>query len=96
MGTPSTTTGNGNASNSIPEPRDPKSTTYNLKAAPSPVGAYAHAKQAGGLLFLAGVGPRTPVTNIIPGGPIRDPVTKEPLVRNHFISVGDSFFESEL
>lgn len=68
-----------NAASSILEPQGSKSTTYNLKAAPSPVGAYAHAKQAGGLLFLAGVGPRTPVTNFIPGGPIRDPVTKEPL-----------------
>mmetsp|Transcript_10908 Transcript_10908/g.11325 ORF Transcript_10908/g.11325 Transcript_10908/m.11325 type:complete len:671 (+) Transcript_10908:20-2032(+) len=52
--------------------------TFHLKQAPTPVGAYAHAKLAGGLLFLAGVGPRTPVTNIIPGGPIRDPVTKAP------------------
>ena len=57
-----------------------KLTTFNLKAAPTPVGAYAHAKVAGGLLFLAGVGPRTPITNIIPGGPIRDPITREPLV----------------
>jgi hypothetical protein len=29
-------------------------TTFNLKQAPVPVGAYAHAKVAGGLLFLAG------------------------------------------
>lgn len=28
--------------------------TFHLKQAPTPVGAYAHAKLAGGLLFLAG------------------------------------------
>lgn len=35
--------------------------------APEPVGAYVHARKAGGLLFLAGVGPRKPGTKIIPG-----------------------------
>ena len=35
--------------------------------APKPVGAYPHARRAGGLLFLSGIGPRTPVTNEIPG-----------------------------
>lgn len=35
--------------------------------APKPVGAYPHARRAGGLLFLSGIGPRTPGTNEIPG-----------------------------
>ncbi|MEO8743228.1 MAG: RidA family protein [Lysobacteraceae bacterium] len=35
--------------------------------APAPVGAYPHARRVGGLLFLSGIGPRTPGTNIIPG-----------------------------
>ncbi|MBP6455179.1 MAG: hypothetical protein KA275_00510 [Chitinophagaceae bacterium] len=35
--------------------------------APSPVGAYPHARQVGNLLFLSGIGPRTPITNEIPG-----------------------------
>lgn len=40
--------------------------------APAPVGAYPHARRVGDLLFLSGVGSRTPGTNAIPGGPIRD------------------------
>ena len=36
-------------------------------AAPRPVGAYPHARRAGNLLFLSGVGPRDPTTNAIPG-----------------------------
>lgn len=39
--------------------------------APKPVGAYAHARRVGDLLFLSGIGPRDPKTNEIPGGPIR-------------------------
>jgi 2-aminomuconate deaminase len=35
--------------------------------APAPVGAYPHARRVGDLLFLSGVGPRTPGTNTIPG-----------------------------
>ncbi|MEO8672036.1 MAG: Rid family hydrolase [Tahibacter sp.] len=35
--------------------------------APAPVGAYPHARRVGNLLFLSGVGPRTPETNAIPG-----------------------------
>lgn len=41
-------------------------------AAPRPVGAYAHARRVGDLLFLAGVGPRDPATDTVPGGPVRD------------------------
>jgi 2-aminomuconate deaminase len=36
-------------------------------AAPAPVGAYPHARRVGDLLFLSGVGPRQPGTNLIPG-----------------------------
>jgi 2-aminomuconate deaminase len=36
-------------------------------AAPAPLGAYPHARRVGHLLFLSGVGPRQPGTNVIPG-----------------------------
>lgn len=36
-------------------------------SAPAPVGRYPHARRVGDLLFLSGVGPRTPGTNAIPG-----------------------------
>lgn len=35
--------------------------------APAPVGAYPHARRAGNLLFLSGIGPRKPGTDEIPG-----------------------------
>lgn len=35
--------------------------------APQPVGLYPHARKAGNLLFLSGIGPREAGTNIIPG-----------------------------
>ncbi len=35
--------------------------------APEPVGPYPHARKAGNLLFLSGVGPRTKGSNDIPG-----------------------------
>ena len=44
----------------------------NTDTAPKPVGAYPHARRVGELLFLSGVGSRTPGTDAIPGGPIRD------------------------
>jgi 2-aminomuconate deaminase len=37
------------------------------RTAPAPVGAYPHARRVGDLLFLSGVGPRTPGSNAIPG-----------------------------
>lgn len=37
------------------------------ESAPAPVGAYPHARRAGDLLFLSGVGPRMPGSNLIPG-----------------------------
>ena len=39
----------------------------NSKCAPEPVGSYPHARKVGNLLFLSGVGPRKPGTNVIPG-----------------------------
>jgi 2-aminomuconate deaminase len=35
--------------------------------APAPVGLYPHARRAGNLLFLSGIGPRDPATNAIAG-----------------------------
>ena len=40
---------------------------YDSDRAPKPVGLYPHARRAGDLLFLSGVGPREPGTNAIPG-----------------------------
>lgn len=39
----------------------------NAPNAPKPVGAYPHARRAGNLLFLSGIGPRDPETDGIPG-----------------------------
>jgi 2-aminomuconate deaminase len=39
---------------------------------PSAVGAYPHLQRVGDLIFVSGMGPRQPVTNEIPGGPIKD------------------------
>ena len=36
-------------------------------SAPKPVGAYPHARRVGDLLFLSGIGPRTPGSDAIPG-----------------------------
>ncbi len=36
-------------------------------AAPTPAGAYPHARRVGNLLFLSGVSPRVPGTNEVPG-----------------------------
>jgi reactive intermediate/imine deaminase len=41
-------------------------------AAPSPVGAYPHARRVGDLLYISGMGPRQPGSGAIPGGPIHD------------------------
>ena len=43
------------------------SSTIKTGTAPKPVGAYPHARRQGNLLFLSGVGPRTPGTDAIPG-----------------------------
>lgn len=43
------------------------SNTFQTQAAPAAVGAYPHARRVGDLLFLSGIGPRTPGTNAVPG-----------------------------
>jgi 2-aminomuconate deaminase len=39
----------------------------NTANASTPLGAYPHARKAGNLLFLSGIGPRSPKGNSIPG-----------------------------
>lgn len=39
----------------------------NTENASKPLGSYPHAKKAGNLLFLSGIGPRDPKDNSIPG-----------------------------
>ena len=39
----------------------------NAAQAPKPVGLYPHARRAGNLLFLSGIGPRDPATDGVPG-----------------------------
>ena len=43
------------------------SESINATSAPKPVGNYPHARRVGELLFLSGIGPRTPGSNAIPG-----------------------------
>jgi len=52
-----------------PTPSNPNDTTasFNSTRAAEPVGAYAHARRVGNLLFLAGVGPRVRGSKAIPG-----------------------------
>lgn len=40
---------------------------FHTDKAPAPVGLYPHARRVGNLLFLSGIGPRTPQTDSIPG-----------------------------
>lgn len=44
-----------------------KEEIVNTDNAAKPLGAYPHARKAGGLLFLSGIGSRNPVDNMIPG-----------------------------
>lgn len=46
----------------------PPSPVIRTERAPKPVGPYPHARRVGDLLFLSGIGPRTPGTNAIPPG----------------------------
>ena len=39
----------------------------NTERASAPLGAYPHARRVGNLLFLSGIGPRSPKDNSIPG-----------------------------
>jgi 2-aminomuconate deaminase len=41
--------------------------TIHANSAPKPVGHYPHARRVGDLLFLSGIGPRSPQDNSIPG-----------------------------
>lgn len=43
------------------------SETVRTGNAPRPVGSYPHARRAGDLLFLSGVGPRDAASNAVPG-----------------------------
>ncbi|MCH7895190.1 MAG: RidA family protein [Proteobacteria bacterium] len=43
------------------------SDTVRTGGAPKPMGAYPHARRVGDLLFLSGMGPRSPETDEIPG-----------------------------
>lgn len=40
---------------------------FDAPNAPKPVGLYPHARRAGNLLFLSGIGPREPETDGVPG-----------------------------
>jgi 2-aminomuconate deaminase len=41
--------------------------SFHATEAPRPVGPYPHARRAGNLLFLSGIGPRSPGDDSIPG-----------------------------
>jgi 2-aminomuconate deaminase len=45
----------------------PLMSSIQTDGAPKPVGAYPHARRVGDLLFLSGIGPRTPGSDAIPG-----------------------------
>ncbi|NBC23447.1 MAG: RidA family protein, partial [Gammaproteobacteria bacterium] len=45
----------------------PDDEAISTNSAPPPVGAYPHARRAGGFLFLSGLGPRDPAGGDIPG-----------------------------
>jgi 2-aminomuconate deaminase len=47
-------------------------TSVQTDTAPRPVGSYPHARRVGDLLFLSGIGPRTPGSNAIPGNVLDD------------------------
>ena len=48
------------------------SDSFESQRAPEPVGAFPHAKRAGNLLFLAGIGPRVRGSKEIPGVTLDD------------------------
>ncbi|HEX2836000.1 MAG TPA: Rid family detoxifying hydrolase [Thermoanaerobaculia bacterium] len=45
----------------------PNPNVIRTEKAPKPVGPYPHARRVGSMLFLSGIGPRTPGTGEIPG-----------------------------
>lgn len=46
---------------------DQNNNPFRTDRAPAPVGAYPHARRAGDLIFLSGIGPRTAGSDEIPG-----------------------------
>jgi 2-aminomuconate deaminase len=59
--------------------------------APKPVGLYPHARRAGNLLFLSGIGPREAGTNNIPGNVYDE---KGDLVKYDIAAQCDSVFKN--
>lgn len=59
---------------SSPTPR--AQAVVETRKAPVPYAAYAHARRVGDLLYLAGIGPRDPKTNVTVGGPVYDETHK--------------------
>jgi 2-aminomuconate deaminase len=55
----------------------PGDSTVESQRAPEPVGLYPHARRAGGLLFLSGIGPRVRGSKQIPGVTLRADGTVE-------------------
>ena len=55
-----------------PPSRSTASAAGLVPSAPSPLGAYSHARRVGELLFVAGIGPRDPTTDAVPGGRVDD------------------------
>jgi 2-aminomuconate deaminase len=51
----------------VPNPTPHGTPALHSTSAPEPVGAYAHARRVGNLLFLAGIGPRVRGSTSIPG-----------------------------
>jgi 2-aminomuconate deaminase len=64
--------GSGKSKNRPKVSSRPSENVIHTSDAPTPVGAYPHARKVGDLLYLSGVGPRQPDTDEIPGGPIED------------------------
>jgi len=60
------------AGDAPPPPEPGAGGVVKADAAPRPVGAFPHARRVGDLLFLSGMGPRTPGTDAVPGGPVHD------------------------
>jgi 2-aminophenol/2-amino-5-chlorophenol 1,6-dioxygenase alpha subunit len=50
----------------------PSTDVVHAAEAPRPVGAFPHARRVGDLLFLSGMGPRTPGNDEVPGGAVWD------------------------
>lgn len=55
-----------------PTPRSAPAGVVHAEKAPRPVGAFPHARRVGDLLFVSGMGPRTPGTDAVPGGAVWD------------------------